>query len=76
MQNLLTFDMGGTSTDVCLVENGVPQLRRESVIGDLTSQWLFFHDHDFQLIVSQSVHHPLMFVQLARVADQSRLSPN
>uniref|UniRef100_A0A0W0FFU6 PI-PLC Y-box domain-containing protein n=1 Tax=Moniliophthora roreri TaxID=221103 RepID=A0A0W0FFU6_MONRR len=35
-KNLLTFDMGGTSTDVCLVENGVPELRRESTIGDLT----------------------------------------
>ncbi|KAL0578437.1 hypothetical protein V5O48_003536 [Marasmius crinis-equi] len=34
-KNLLTFDMGGTSTDVCLVENGVPELRRESTIGDL-----------------------------------------
>ncbi|KAG7092203.1 hypothetical protein E1B28_008571 [Marasmius oreades] len=34
--NLLTFDMGGTSTDVCLVENGVPELRRESITGDLT----------------------------------------
>ncbi|KAF9264931.1 hypothetical protein L218DRAFT_958096 [Marasmius fiardii PR-910] len=35
-KSLLTFDMGGTSTDVCLVENGVPELRRESTIGDLT----------------------------------------
>ncbi|KAI0320578.1 Hydantoinase/oxoprolinase-domain-containing protein [Amylostereum chailletii] len=35
-KNLLTFDMGGTSTDVCLIENGVPELRRESTIGDLT----------------------------------------
>ncbi|KAF9002016.1 5-oxoprolinase [Cyathus striatus] len=35
-KNLLTFDMGGTSTDVCLVENGLPVVRRESVIGDLT----------------------------------------
>ncbi|THV00367.1 5-oxoprolinase [Dendrothele bispora CBS 962.96] len=35
-KNLLTFDIGGTSTDVCLIENGVPELRRESTIGDLT----------------------------------------
>ncbi len=34
--NLLTFDMGGTSTDVCLVENGKAQLRRETTVGDVT----------------------------------------
>jgi N-methylhydantoinase A len=32
----LTFDMGGTSTDVCLVENGKAQLRRETTVGDVT----------------------------------------
>lgn len=37
-QNLLTFDMGGTSTDVCLIENGKPGLRRESTVGDLISK--------------------------------------
>jgi N-methylhydantoinase A len=35
-QNLLTFDMGGTSTDVALVENGYAQLRRETSVGDVT----------------------------------------
>ncbi|KAJ7595975.1 Hydantoinase/oxoprolinase-domain-containing protein [Mycena floridula] len=35
-KNLLTFDMGGTSTDVTLIKNGIPELRRESTIGDLT----------------------------------------
>ncbi|KAJ7274998.1 Hydantoinase/oxoprolinase-domain-containing protein [Mycena rebaudengoi] len=35
-KNLLTFDMGGTSTDVCLIQNGVPSLRRETTVGDLT----------------------------------------
>ncbi len=35
-QNLLTFDMGGTSTDVCLIENGKAQLRRETTVGDVT----------------------------------------
>ncbi len=35
-KNLLTFDMGGTSTDVCLVENGKAQLRRETTVGDVT----------------------------------------
>ena len=25
-ENIITFDMGGTSTDVCLIENGNPQL--------------------------------------------------
>ena len=34
--NLLTFDMGGTSTDVCLVREGVAQIRRETAVGDLT----------------------------------------
>lgn len=34
--NLLTFDMGGTSTDVALIENGEPRLRRETAIGDVT----------------------------------------
>ena len=34
--NLLTFDMGGTSTGVALVQNGVAQLRRETTVGDIT----------------------------------------
>ncbi len=34
--NLLTFDMGGTSTDVALIENGVPKVRRETTVGDVT----------------------------------------
>ena len=34
--NLLTFDMGGTSTDVCLVKDGIAQIRRETTVGDLT----------------------------------------
>ena len=34
--NLLTFDMGGTSTDVCLVQDGKAQLRRETTVGDVT----------------------------------------
>ena len=34
--NLLTFDMGGTSTDVCLVRDGVAQIRRETTVGDLS----------------------------------------
>jgi N-methylhydantoinase A len=35
-QNLLTFDMGGTSTDVALVQDGVAQTRRETRVGDVT----------------------------------------
>jgi N-methylhydantoinase A len=35
-RNLLTFDMGGTSTDVALVEDGKAQLRRETTVGDVT----------------------------------------
>ena len=33
--NLLTFDMGGTSTDVSLVENGKALVRRETTVGDV-----------------------------------------
>jgi N-methylhydantoinase A len=34
-KNLITFDMGGTSTDVCLVEDGRPQLSPGTKIGGL-----------------------------------------
>ena len=34
--NLLTLDMGGTSTDVALVQNGEAQIRRETTVGDVT----------------------------------------
>jgi N-methylhydantoinase A len=34
-RNLVTFDMGGTSTDVCLVENGRPSLAAETEIDGL-----------------------------------------
>ena len=34
-KNLITIDMGGTSTDVALIENGTPRIRRETKIGDL-----------------------------------------
>ena len=34
--SLLTIDMGGTSTDVALVQGGVAQLRRETTVGDIT----------------------------------------
>lgn len=35
-KNLLTLDMGGTSTDVALVQDGVAQLRRETTVGDVS----------------------------------------
>ncbi|MEM8728446.1 MAG: hydantoinase/oxoprolinase family protein [Pseudomonadota bacterium] len=35
-ENLLTFDMGGTSTDVALIEKGVARTRRETRVGDVT----------------------------------------
>lgn len=34
--DFLTFDMGGTSTDVALVQDGKAQLRRETTVGDVT----------------------------------------
>jgi N-methylhydantoinase A len=35
-KNLLTVDVGGTSTDVALIMNGEPRLRRETTVGDVT----------------------------------------
>ena len=34
-ENVLTLDMGGTSTDVALIEKGVARLQRETSVGDL-----------------------------------------
>ncbi len=34
--NLLTFDMGGTSTDVALIQDGAAQTRRETRVADVT----------------------------------------
>ena len=34
--NLLTVDVGGTSTDVALISGGQPRLRRETTVGDVT----------------------------------------
>ncbi|MBC6428162.1 MAG: hydantoinase/oxoprolinase family protein [Cellvibrionales bacterium] len=33
--NILTFDMGGTSTDVALIQNAKARVRRETVVGDV-----------------------------------------
>ena len=33
--NILTFDMGGTSTDVALIQNGKARVRRETIVGDV-----------------------------------------
>ncbi len=35
-EDLLTLDMGGTSTDVALVQRGTARLRRETTVGDVT----------------------------------------
>jgi N-methylhydantoinase A len=35
-RNLLTIDVGGTSTDVALIQNVEPRLRRETTVGDVT----------------------------------------
>ena len=34
--DILTFDMGGTSTDVALIQNGQPRVRRETRVSDIT----------------------------------------
>lgn len=34
--NILTFDMGGTSTDVALVQDGKAVVRRETIVGDVS----------------------------------------
>ena len=34
-RDLLTLDMGGTSTDVALIEDGTPAIRRETTVADL-----------------------------------------
>ena len=35
-EDILTFDMGGTSTDVALIQNGQARIRRETRVGDIT----------------------------------------
>lgn len=35
-KDLLTFDMGGTSTDVALIQDGIAQTRRETRVSDVT----------------------------------------
>ena len=35
-ENILTFDMGGTSTDVALIQDGEARVRRETRVGDVT----------------------------------------
>ena len=35
-ENILTFDMGGTSTDVALIQNGQARIRRETRVSDIT----------------------------------------
>jgi N-methylhydantoinase A len=36
LRNILTLDVGGTSTDVALIENGEPRRARTTDVGDLT----------------------------------------
>jgi len=35
-EDILTFDMGGTSTDVALIQNGQARIRRETRVSDVT----------------------------------------
>ena len=34
LDNVLTLDMGGTTTDVCLIRQGKPETRREAILAD------------------------------------------
>ncbi|MEM8500998.1 MAG: hydantoinase/oxoprolinase family protein [Pseudomonadota bacterium] len=34
-ENILTFDMGGTSTDVALIQHSIARVRRETIVGDV-----------------------------------------
>jgi len=34
-RDILTFDMGGTSTDVALIQDARPRVRRETIVGDV-----------------------------------------
>src|SRR5579862_4825758 len=34
LDNVLTLDMGGTTTDVCLIRDGRPEIRREATLAD------------------------------------------
>lgn len=34
LDNVLTLDMGGTTTDVCLIRDGKPEIRREASLAD------------------------------------------
>ncbi len=34
-ENIMTLDMGGTSTDVALIQQGKAQVRRETIVGDV-----------------------------------------
>jgi len=34
LDNVLTLDMGGTTTDICLIRNGKPEIRREASLAD------------------------------------------
>jgi N-methylhydantoinase A len=34
LDNVLTLDMGGTTTDVCLIRNGMPERRREAILAE------------------------------------------
>ena len=36
INNIITFDMGGTSTDVALIEDGQALVRRDTTVGDVT----------------------------------------
>lgn len=36
LRNVLTLDVGGTSTDVALIQDGVPRLTRDTSVGHLT----------------------------------------
>jgi N-methylhydantoinase A len=44
-RNLITYDMGGTSTDVCLIQDGLPAMTAEAEIGGRPNRTLQIEIH-------------------------------
>ncbi|MHB8190833.1 MAG: hydantoinase/oxoprolinase family protein [Ferrimicrobium sp.] len=69
-KDFLTFDMGGTSTDVALVQDFTPRIGRETTVGDLTVRATSV---DVRTVGAGggSIAHVPMLTQALRVGPQS-----